>query len=89
MLTTWRLVRCNPTAGYGLDEPQWPPPAYGAGSGQLRTLADDEASRARARVAEPAEGDGDGDSDAGSSPLDGPLAVSVLFAASWALWSLL
>jgi len=51
-LTAWRLVRCNPFHlkgyGYGVDEPCWPPPAYWAGSGRVRTPLDDEASRRRA-----------------------------------------
>ena len=45
VLTVWRLVRCNPTAGYGVDQPQWPPPGYWAGSGTVRTPLDDERSR--------------------------------------------
>lgn len=52
ILTAWRLVRCNPLhfpkTGYGLDEPTWPPPAYWAGDGRLRTSLDDELSRLRA-----------------------------------------
>lgn len=31
VLTAWRLMRCNPFAGYGLDQPQWPPPGWFAG----------------------------------------------------------
>ncbi|CAM9669764.1 unnamed protein product [Choristocarpus tenellus] len=31
VLTAWRLMRCNPFAGYGFDPPQWPPPAWFAG----------------------------------------------------------
>ena len=34
--------------GFGLDEPCWPPPAYWAGSGRVRTPLDDEASRRKA-----------------------------------------
>ena len=52
VLLTWRLLRCNPIhwpgTGFGIDEPTWPPPAYWAGNGQLRTFVDDERSRARA-----------------------------------------
>ena len=52
VLTAWRLVRCNPLHvkgyGFGLDEPCWPPPAYWAGSGRVRTPLDDEASRRKA-----------------------------------------
>uniref|UniRef100_A0A7S0QB70 Membrane protein insertion efficiency factor n=1 Tax=Coccolithus braarudii TaxID=221442 RepID=A0A7S0QB70_9EUKA len=48
VLTVWRLVRCNPTAGYGVDAPQWPPPGYWAGSQRVRTSLDDQASRRRA-----------------------------------------
>ena len=53
ILTVWRLIRCNPyhakSCGCGVDEPCWPPPAYWAGDGTVRTFLDDEASRARAR----------------------------------------
>lgn len=31
VLTVWRLMRCNPFAGYGVDHPQWPPPGWFAG----------------------------------------------------------
>lgn len=31
VLTAWRLMRCNPFAGYGIDYPQWPPPGWFAG----------------------------------------------------------
>ncbi|CAN0148745.1 unnamed protein product [Ectocarpus sp. 6 AP-2014] len=31
VLTAWRLMRCNPFAGYGVDYPQWPPPGWFAG----------------------------------------------------------
>lgn len=31
VLTAWRLMRCNPFAGYGTDRPQWPPPGWFAG----------------------------------------------------------
>lgn len=31
VLTAWRLMRCNPFAGYGLDQPRWPPPGWFAG----------------------------------------------------------
>lgn len=31
ILTAWRLMRCNPFAGYGIDHPQWPPPGWFAG----------------------------------------------------------
>lgn len=57
ILTAWRLVRCNPTAGFGLDVPQWPPPGYWAGSKQVRTPLDDEKSRRKAvaRVGDPLE----------------------------------
>lgn len=48
ILTVWRLIRCNPTAGFGLDVPQWPPPGYWAGSKQVRTPLDDEESRRKA-----------------------------------------
>ena len=33
ILTAWRIMRCNPTGGYGYDPPQWPPPGYFAGTG--------------------------------------------------------
>ncbi|KAL1526529.1 hypothetical protein AB1Y20_015238 [Prymnesium parvum] len=62
VLTAWRLLRCNPTAGYGVDEPCWPPPAYWAGSRRVRTFVDDDASRARAGADE----DDDGSSGAPS-----------------------
>lgn len=32
LLTTWRILRCNPTGGAGYDPPIWPPPNYFAGS---------------------------------------------------------
>ena len=48
VLTAWRLVRCNPTGGQGVDEPVWPPPAYNGGSGVVRTALDDAESRAKA-----------------------------------------
>ena len=52
LLTSWRLLRCNPLHfkgyGFGVDEPQWPPVAYWAGSGRVRTSIDDELSRQRA-----------------------------------------
>ena len=51
-LTAWRLLRCNPLhvkgCGCGGDDPVWPPPAYWAGDGRIRTYIDDEISRARA-----------------------------------------
>ena len=51
-LTTWRLLRCNPLhvkgCGCGGDDPVWPPVAYWAGDGRIRTYIDDEISRARA-----------------------------------------
>ena len=50
ILTVWRLIRCNPTAGFGLDVPQWPPPGYWAGSKQVRTPLDDQESRRKALV---------------------------------------
>lgn len=31
ILSAWRLMRCNPTGGRGLDEPTWPPVSYRAG----------------------------------------------------------
>lgn len=31
VLTAWRLMRCNPFAGYGTDNPRWPPPGWFAG----------------------------------------------------------
>ena len=53
ILTAWRLIRCNPlhlpNTGFGIDEPCWPPCAYWAGSGQVRTFVDDERSRRRAQ----------------------------------------
>ena len=53
VLTAWRLIRCNPlhlpNMGYGIDEPCWPPCAYWAGNGQVRTFVDDEISRRRAQ----------------------------------------
>ena len=52
VLTAWRLVRCNPLhfpgTGFGNDLPVWPPCAYWAGDGQIRTFIDDERSRQRA-----------------------------------------
>lgn len=52
VLTAWRLIRCNPLHldgyGRGVDEPTWPPPAYWAGDGRIRTFIDDEISRRRA-----------------------------------------
>jgi putative membrane protein insertion efficiency factor len=52
ILTLWRIIRCNPLHlpgyGFGVDEPVWPPPAYWAGSGEVRTALDDAASRRRA-----------------------------------------
>jgi len=33
VLTAWRLMRCTPIGGYGYDPPQWPPPAFNAGTG--------------------------------------------------------
>mmetsp|Transcript_35575 Transcript_35575/g.80788 ORF Transcript_35575/g.80788 Transcript_35575/m.80788 type:complete len:196 (-) Transcript_35575:177-764(-) len=52
VLTAWRLMRCNPLhlpgCGSGIDEPVWPPPAYWAGDGRVRTPLDDEQSRRRA-----------------------------------------
>ena len=36
ILTAWRIIRCNPTGGYGYDPPQWPPPGYFAGTGGKR-----------------------------------------------------
>ena len=51
-LTAWRLLRCNPLhvkgCGCGGDDPEWPPVAYWAGDGRIRTYIDDEISRARA-----------------------------------------
>ncbi len=49
LLTAWRIVRCNPTAGYGADPPRWPPVNYFAGDKtKPRTPLDDEMSRRRA-----------------------------------------
>jgi len=28
ILITWRIIRCNPTGGYGYDPVQWPPVNY-------------------------------------------------------------
>ena len=28
ILTAWRIIRCNPTGGYGYDPVQWPPVNY-------------------------------------------------------------
>mmetsp|Transcript_14104 Transcript_14104/g.20771 ORF Transcript_14104/g.20771 Transcript_14104/m.20771 type:complete len:189 (-) Transcript_14104:90-656(-) len=33
ILTIWRLMRCTPLGGWGYDPPQWPPPAWNAGTG--------------------------------------------------------
>ena len=69
VLTAWRLVRCNPIhwpkTGYGVDEPQWPPPAYWAGSSRLRTFVDDDESRARALASLDDGGNGGDDGDGG------------------------
>ena len=69
VLIVWRLFRCNPLHfpgyGFGIDEPVWPPCAYWAGNGQVRTYIDDEISRARAN----------GELDDGPLPFD-PLAIS-------------
>ena len=60
VLTAWRLARCNPLhlkgMGCGVDEPCWPPPAYWAGSGRVRTILDDEQSRRKALGLDDAEG---------------------------------
>lgn len=32
ILSVWRLLRCNPAGGRGVDEPRWPPVAFGAGT---------------------------------------------------------
>ena len=52
VLIVWRLIRCNPLhwpgTGFGVDEPVWPPCAYWAGDGRLRTWVDDERSRRKA-----------------------------------------
>ena len=32
LLTSWRILRCNPFGGNGVDRPQWPPPGWSAGS---------------------------------------------------------
>ena len=59
-LTAWRLLRCNPLhvkgCGCGGDEPVWPPVAYWAGDGRIRTFLDDELSRKRAN-GEPVDDD--------------------------------
>ena len=58
ILTAWRLIRCNPTGGYGLDPPSWPPVGYNSGDrSRVRTVLDDEASR---RAALGLEDDTDG-----------------------------
>ncbi|KAL3906320.1 MAG: hypothetical protein SGPRY_010595, partial [Prymnesium sp.] len=62
LLTAWRILRCNPTGGYGVDEPCWPPPAYWAGSKRVRTYVDDEISKARAEQEEREEGGSDDES---------------------------
>jgi len=31
VLTAWRIIRCNPFCGKGVDMPQWPPPSFFAG----------------------------------------------------------
>ena len=53
LLTAWRLLRCSPLhwpgTGFGNDAPVWPPPAYWAGDGTLRTWVDDERSRRKAQ----------------------------------------
>jgi hypothetical protein len=64
-------VRCNPLhlpkKGCGLDEPTWPPPAYWAGDGRVRTLLDDELSRQRAM--------GQLDRPTSSAPFYDPLGI--------------
>ena len=61
VLMLWRIIRCNPLHlegyGTGVDEPTWPPPAYWAGDGTVRTVADDERSRRRALGEEVADAD--------------------------------
>lgn len=32
VLSTWRLARCNPFGGRGVDEPSWPPVGFRAGN---------------------------------------------------------
>lgn len=36
LLTSWRILRCNPTGGSGYDPPIWPPPHYLTGSASGR-----------------------------------------------------
>ena len=36
VLTTWRILRCNPLGGSGYDPPVWPPPGFFAGSTSRR-----------------------------------------------------
>ena len=79
VLTAWRLVRCNPTGGQGVDEPVWPPPAYNGGSGVVRTALDDAESRAKAA----------GSAAAPASALDQAIAIAVIGATAYAAWSLL
>lgn len=59
VLTAWRLIRCNPTGGFGVDEPCWPPPAYWAGSRRVRTPVDDQVSKSRAMKADGGDDDDD------------------------------
>lgn len=32
ILSTWRIIRCNPTGGSGYDPVTWPPVSYNAGT---------------------------------------------------------
>ena len=67
ILTSWRLLRCSPLHlpgyGFGVDEPQWPPVKYWAGSGRVRTFIDDEISRQKATTGS------DDNTDLGDDPL--------------------
>ena len=56
VLFIWRCLRCNPLGGRGYDYPQWPPPAFNAGTtaidalprgGVVEDVADDDEDSGR------------------------------------------
>ncbi|KAJ1462316.1 hemolytic domain-containing protein [Pelagophyceae sp. CCMP2097] len=62
-LFVWRLLRCSPLGGKGLDYPQWPPPSFNAGK-PLDQLRNEGGRRQEEEDAATSEDDGASEDDA-------------------------